>query len=196
MEIILASGNKGKLKELGELVNPMGIDVRSMQEIGFEEDVAETGSTLKENAYIKAKAIFDYCGKTTLSDDSGLFVDALNGDPGVISARYAGVDKNNEDNINLLLENLKDVEDRSAHFACTLCLINLNGEATYFEGKVHGRIIKHKIGTEGFGYDPIFIPNGYDETFAQLSSAIKNKISHRAKAMEIFENFIGGNILN
>ncbi|MES2799070.1 MAG: non-canonical purine NTP diphosphatase [Bacteroidota bacterium] len=180
IELIFATHNQNKVKEIQSLM-PEGIVVKSLDDIGFHEDIKETGSTLSENSLIKAQFIFDTYGKNCFADDSGLEVDVLEGAPGVFSARYAGPQKNDQDNINLLLKNLINKEDRKARFATCISLI-IDGEIHQFTGFVEGAIIDDQKGTNGFGYDPIFVPENHSKTFAELNMNEKNQMSHRARA--------------
>lgn len=180
--LVFATNNLHKLEEIrfmaGEKLNIIG-----MQEAGLCVDIPETGTTLKENAEIKADFLWNAIGKDCFSDDTGLEVDALGGLPGVFSARYAGDGHDFEANINKLLLNLRENHHRNARFKTVICLI-LHGEKFFFEGVVEGRIIEQRIGLGGFGYDSVFIPDGYDQTFAQLSAEEKNSISHRRNAFK------------
>ena len=178
-ELVIASNNPGKIREIRELVR--GIELRSLSDIGFTEEIPEPFHTFEENALAKASAIYTATGKNVFADDSGLCVIALNGAPGVDSAHYSG-SRNDEANLQQVLAELKDKEDRSAFYKAVICLM-WEGEVYYFEGICEGRIIEQKRGERGFGYDPIFIPTGYDETFGELPSDIKNSISHRDKAV-------------
>lgn len=180
--IIFASKNRGKIKELNQLLHDFGLNVITMEDAGFTDDIEENGNTLEENALIKAKAIYQVTSKSVIADDSGLFVDALDGAPGIYSARYAGIQKSSADNNDLLLKNLLDITNRKAHFAAVLCLIEEDGGVHYFRGEVHGKIGHNPEGNAGFGYDPLFIPDGYEVSFGLLSDEIKNNISHRAEA--------------
>ena len=189
MNLIVASQNLHKVQEISDILKNTGFTVKGMAEMGIWDDIIEDGKTLHENASIKANYLFNLLQENIFSEDSGLFVNALRGEPGVHTARYAGDHKNNEDNINLLLQNLAALEDRSAYFMTVICMIE-NGKEHYFEGKIHGNIALQKSGSGGFGYDPIFIPNGYDKTFAELSSEIKSEISHRANAVNAMLQFI------
>jgi XTP/dITP diphosphohydrolase len=193
MDLIIASNNKGKIKEFEKLLDPSLFTFKSLSEVGFDKDIEETGSTLEENANIKAQAIWDQFKIPVISDDSGLFIDALNGAPGVYSARYAGEHKSDQDNIDKVLKNLRYENNKKAHFGCVLCLI-INKEVHYFEGKVHGEIREEREGNGGFGYDPIFQPDGYGQTFGTLSSEVKNGISHRAMAMKKLVHFLEGTL--
>ena len=188
MQLIFATHNKNKLKEVKDLM-PSTIKLLSLDDINFQNEIEETSTTIEGNALLKAQTIYKQTGINCFADDSGLLVDALNGAPGVYSARYAGAQKNNEDNLQKLLFDLRNIETRDAHFKTVMALI-IDGKDFLFEGIINGKIISEKIGTHGFGYDPIFVPNGYTETFAQLSSEIKNTISHRARALQKMLAFI------
>jgi len=188
MQLIFATHNKNKLKEVKSLM-PSSIILLSLNDINFQSEIEETSATIEGNALLKAQTIYKQTGRNCFADDSGLLVDALNGAPGVYSARYAGAQKNNEDNLQKLLFDLRNIETRDAHFKTVMALI-IDGKEYEFEGIVTGKIISEKIGINGFGYDPIFVPDGYTETFAQLSSEIKNTISHRARALQKMLAFI------
>ena len=183
MKICFASHNQNKVKELRAIM-PEGIELIGLDELGVTEDIAETGSTLHENSEIKARYVFDQYHTPVFADDSGLVVHALNGEPGVYSARYAGPERDDHRNMDLLLNNLLEKENRSAEFQTVITFIDEQGQSHPFLGIIKGEIIQEKRGENGFGYDPIFKPDGYDNTFAELSGEIKNKISHRAKAVE------------
>ncbi|MFA6149846.1 MAG: RdgB/HAM1 family non-canonical purine NTP pyrophosphatase [Chitinophagaceae bacterium] len=186
-ELVLASGNKKKINELKELLD--GLSVLSLNDIGFDQDIAEPYLTFKENALQKARTVFEYCNKNVLADDSGISVLALNNQPGVFSARYAGENTTDQENLDKLLDEMQGKENRKAFYTAVLCLI-WDGVPHYFEGTCHGTLIDESRGSNGFGYDPIFIPNGYSETFGELSSEIKRSISHRAQAMKKLSAFI------
>ena len=188
MQLIFATHNKNKLIEVKSLM-PSSITLLSLDDINFQNEIEETSTTIEGNALLKAQTIYKQTGINCFADDSGLLVDALNGAPGVYSARYAGAQKNNEDNLQKLLLDLRNIEIRNAHFKTVMALI-IDGKDYLFEGIINGKIISEKIGTHGFGYDPIFVPDGYTETFAQLSSEIKNTISHRARALQKMLAFI------
>ena len=188
MQLIFATHNKNKLKEVNSLI-PKSIELLSLDDINFNSEIEETASTIEGNALLKAKTIFQKTNINCFADDSGLIVDALNGEPGVFSARYAGMQKNDDANMNKLLENLHYETNRNAHFKTIMALI-IGGKEYLFEGKIEGKIITKKLGTNGFGYDPIFIPNGYNETFSQLDAETKNTISHRAKALKKMLEFL------
>lgn len=180
MELVFATFNKNKVSEIQGLL-PQNITIRDLSFISDLKDIPETGITLQENAQLKAEYIYNNYQLNCFADDSGLEVEALNGAPGVYSARYAGEDKNDLNNTKLLLNNLRNVENRKACFKTVICLI-LNGKITFFEGRIDGIITSKEIGSGGFGYDPVFIANGYTKTFAEISLEEKNKISHRAIA--------------
>ena len=181
-QLVFATNNRHKLEEVAAKVGG-GIQLLTLADIGCNEDIAETGSTFEENASIKSRYIYDKYHLNCFGDDSGLEVDALNGEPGVYSARYAGIHGDHAANITKLLENLKDTDSRKARFKTVISLI-LDAEEHFFEGMVEGSIRHEPVGTAGFGYDPVFQPDGYSITFAEMSMAEKNRISHRAKAME------------
>lgn len=178
--LIFATANGHKLTELRAILPHL--EVLGLPDIGIDYDIPETGLTLEENAYIKAKYLYDQTGKVALSEDTGLEVFALAGQLGVHTARYAGDQKNPQDNMNKLLDALRHLSDRSAQFRTVIALVN-DDETLYFEGIVKGRISTFISDKEGFGYDPVFIPDGYNEPFSELNSEIKNQISHRARAV-------------
>jgi XTP/dITP diphosphohydrolase len=180
-KIVFATNNKHKLEELRNILSGK-YQVLGLSDIGFHDDIPETGVTLAENATIKSQHIFNRFHIDCFSDDTGLEVDALDGQPGVYSARYAGENSTYEQNVDKLLLELKDSENRTACFKTVISLI-LDGTEYQFEGRVEGAITKEKHGTKGFGYDPVFRPDGYSKTFAEMPAELKNKISHRAKAV-------------
>jgi XTP/dITP diphosphohydrolase len=188
MELIFATHNKNKVIEVKSLIN-QNINLLNLSDINFTDDINETATTLEGNALLKAQTIFKKTNLNCFADDSGLLVDALNGEPGVYSARYAGEQKNDEDNITKILSNLKGIENRKAQFKTALALI-INGNEFLFEGIMHGTITYEKMGLNGFGYDPIFMPTGYSKTFAELTLEEKSKISHRALALNKMIAFI------
>lgn len=188
MDLIFATHNKNKVKEVKSLM-PESINLLSLYDINYKEDIEETADTIEGNALIKVQTISLKTSKNCFADDSGLFVDQLNGAPGVLSARYAGEQKNDEDNITKLLFELKNNEKRNAHFK-TIMALDLDGKEYIFEGIIKGSITHQRAGTNGFGYDPIFIPEGYKKTFAELSLEEKNKISHRKIALKKLLNFL------
>jgi XTP/dITP diphosphohydrolase len=188
MKLVFATNNANKVKEVQSLL-PSHITILSLKDIGCEEDIPETQPTIKRNAIQKAQYVKENYGYDCFADDTGLEVNALNGEPGVFSARYAGEQRNADDNMNKLLQELQDKNDRTAHFKTVVALI-LDGRQYTFEGICKGTIINEKRGDQGFGYDPIFIANGFDETFAQISLAEKNRVGHRGKAVQKLIDFL------
>tara|TARA_B100002019_G_C21179927_1_gene553142 strand:+ start:403 stop:999 length:597 start_codon:yes stop_codon:yes gene_type:complete len=182
MKIVFATNNPNKLKEIQSLI-PKEIEIISLKEIGCNEDIPETGDTLEANAFQKAHYIKDNFNYDCFADDTGLEIDELNGNPGVYSARYAGPERNANANMNKVLNELKGKKNRKAQFRTAIALI-LKGEEHLFEGKVEGYISKDKQGNEGFGYDPIFIPENNIRSFAQMSMQEKGAISHRGRAVK------------
>ncbi|WP_297702687.1 non-canonical purine NTP diphosphatase [uncultured Eudoraea sp.] len=182
MDLVFATHNANKLKEVSLLL-PKSIRLISLKDLGCNEEIPETESTLEANAQLKADYITHHYGISCFADDTGLIIDALNGAPGVHSARFAGEEKDSKKNMEKVLFELKDITSRTARFKTAIAL-NLDKKRILFEGVVEGTITKEKKGAEGFGYDPIFIPIGYDQTFAQLPIQIKNEISHRGKALQ------------
>lgn len=187
--LVIASRNDHKIHEMQQLLSPLGIEVLSTKDFPELEEVIEDRQTLKGNALKKAKYVAEQTGLPALSDDTGLEVDALNGEPGVYSARYAGSDATYEDNVLKLLDELGGTANRKARFRTIVALVDGNDELT-FEGVCNGEIIKEQRGKQGFGYDPVFVPEGYKKTFAELDAATKNEISHRGKAVENFVKFL------
>lgn len=186
MKIVFATNNKNKLAEIREMLAGSGIEVLSLADIGCHDDIPETGNTIEENALQKARYIYNKYGMSCFADDTGLEVEALGGEPGVYSARYAGgTGHDSEANMTKLLANLAGKDNRKAHFRTAVALIldGGNGRERLFEGVVTGEITEERRGEGGFGYDPIFRPDGYDRTFAELGHETKNKISHRARAV-------------
>ena len=184
MKLIFATHNQHKVEELKKLL-PSNISILSLTDINCYEEIEETGTTLEENAKLKANFIKYKYGLDCFADDSGLEVDALGGSPGVYSARYAGHEKNNEDNIKKIWKELRDKDSTKAQFR-TVIAASFGSKISIYEGKVIGNLIFEKRGNHGFGYDPIFIPEGHTKTFAELGDAVKNKISHRALATQKF----------
>ncbi|RTY65251.1 non-canonical purine NTP diphosphatase [Flavobacterium sp. GSP27] len=191
MQLVFASSNKNKIFELQSML-PKTITIVSLESIGCLEDIPETSDTIEGNAIQKANYITEKYGCDCFADDTGLEVHSLNGAPGVYSARYAGEQRNANDNMTKLLDALLDKEDRKAQFK-TVIALNLNGKQYLFTGIAGGEITLKKTGNQGFGYDPIFQPDGYQETFAELSLDIKNKISHRGKATQKLIHFLKTN---
>lgn len=189
INLIFASANEHKLSEVNKVIDTSKFRLRSLKDVGIFEEIIEDGSTLEENALIKSRYVYQKTGENVFSEDTGLEVFALNGDPGVITARYGGPQKDAHDNMDLLLRNLLNHQDRSAQFRACISLI-YNGQEVMFEGIVKGNIATHKSGTEGFGYDPIFIPEGYDKSFADLADEIKLNMSHRTRAINKMLEFL------
>ena len=189
IDLIFATANSHKLEEVKKVVDTSMYSLRNLKDVGITEDIVEYGSTLEENAIIKSKYVFDRIGENVFSEDTGLEVKALGGDPGVYTARYGGPQKNANDNMDLLLKNLKGKSDRSAQFRACISLI-YNGQEVLFEGIVKGKIALEKAGTDGFGYDPIFIPEGYEKSFAELPDEVKLNMSHRTKAIRKMFTFL------
>tara|TARA_B100000674_G_scaffold259684_1_gene214122 strand:- start:14474 stop:15055 length:582 start_codon:yes stop_codon:yes gene_type:complete len=188
MKLVFATNNLNKLSEIQSLV-PKEIEILSLKDIDCNEELAETAATLEGNALQKASYVFENYGYNCFADDTGLEIDALNGAPGVHSARYAGEECRAEDNINLVLQKLKGQSNRIAEFRTVIALI-IDGKETFFEGNCKGDITEFRSGLEGFGYDPIFLPNGFDKTFAEMKQNEKGAISHRAKAVEKLVEFL------
>ncbi|WP_264549474.1 non-canonical purine NTP diphosphatase [Flavobacterium sp. N2820] len=182
MKLVFASNNKNKIQEIQALV-PNTIQIVSLDDIGCTEDIPETANTIEGNAILKANYVTEKYGYDCFADDTGLEVNALNGAPGVYSARYAGEQKDANDNMDKLLTQLQNKSNRKANFK-TVMALNLNGKQNLFTGIINGKIIEEKIGTNGFGYDPIFVADGYDKTFAELSLKEKSTISHRGIAVK------------
>ncbi len=185
-ELIIASHNQGKIKEFKEMLAPFGVKVWSADELSLP-DVEETGTTFAENAALKAIALAELSGKPCLADDSGLCVDALDGRPGVYSARYAP-NRDFDKAMQMLIDEIKatDSSDWSAHFACVLALKEPDKEIRFYEGRVDGKITANRRGANGFGFDPVFIPNGFSTTFAEMTQEEKTTISHRGRAVASF----------
>ncbi len=179
-KIVFATNNAHKLQEIRQIVGDK-LEILSLADIGCHEDIPETADTLAGNAELKARYVKEHYGYDCFADDTGLIVDALNGAPGVYSARYAGPGHDSVANTRLLLKNLEGVEDRSARFVTVICLIG-GDEARFFEGKVEGVITREPAGCGGFGYDPVFLPAEADVTFAEMPAEAKNAISHRGRA--------------
>ena len=188
MKLYFATNNIHKLKEVQEVVGD-SFQIESMRSLGINEDIPEDQQTLEGNALQKARFLYDRTGESCFADDTGLEVDALNGAPGVYSARYAGEAKNSLDNMAQLLKNMSGIQNRKARFRTVIALI-LNGKEYLFEGIVNGTIAEEPRGTAGFGYDPLFVPDGYSTTFAEMDSEAKNAISHRGRAVEKLAAFL------
>ncbi|MAJ05433.1 MAG: non-canonical purine NTP pyrophosphatase, RdgB/HAM1 family [Crocinitomicaceae bacterium] len=186
-KIVFATGNLNKLKEIKSAINIF--EIVGLKDLGITEELPETGTTLKENALQKAKYVYNKTGLNCFSDDTGLEIESLNNRPGVYSAMYSGADCNAENNMRKVLSELKTFQNRKAKFKTVIALI-LNDKEYFFEGTVNGKILQKKKGNDGFGYDPIFKPEGYKETFAQMSIELKNKISHRGLAVYKLVSFL------
>jgi XTP/dITP diphosphohydrolase len=193
MKLIFATHNQHKLQEI-KLLLPKSIELFSLADINFTDDIAETADTLTDNALLKARHIYNKYNLNCFADDSGLEVEALNGAPGVYSARYAGLQKSDSDNNQKLLMELRDKPNRNACFKTVIALI-LNGKEYTFDGIIKGAILTEKRGEKGFGYDPLFKPNDYGITFAQMTTDEKSKISHRGLAVNKLVNFLSVNTI-
>lgn len=187
-KLVFATNNLHKLDEVSQILEGK-IELLSLNDIKCDTDIPETADTLEGNALLKAQYIHENYGLDCFADDTGLEIEALNNEPGVYSARYAGTDKDSEANMLKVLSKLEGIENRKAQFRTAISLI-IDNNTYLFEGIIRGKIIKEKRGKEGFGYDPIFIPEGYNETFAELGGNIKNKISHRALAVNKLCDFL------
>lgn len=184
--IVAATQNKHKIKEIDAITKEFGMEIIARNEAGVPDvEIVEDGETFEENSYKKAYEIMKLCGKITIADDSGLVVDCLDGAPGVYSARFAGVDGDDEANNRKLVDLIKDVpyEKRTGRFVSVITMVLPDGEAIVARGEVEGHIVLEEKGPNGFGYDPLFVPVGYDKTFGEIDPEIKNKISHRANAL-------------
>jgi len=188
MELVFATNNKNKIKEIQSLLNGK-FRILSLEEIGFSGEIPEDHDTLEENSFQKAEFIQSRFAVNCFADDTGLEIEALNGRPGVYSARYAGLKATAEDNINKVLTELGEETNRRAQFRTVISLL-LNNQRYSFEGMVEGEILTHKSGSDGFGYDPIFRPKGYEQSFAEMSLTDKNSISHRGRAVQQLISFL------
>jgi XTP/dITP diphosphohydrolase len=188
MQLVFATHNPGKLQEVREILAPK-YEVLGLTDLNDHEEIIEDADTLEGNAIIKAETVWKRHGMNCFSDDTGLEIAALNGAPGVYSARYAGPQKNSEDNMVKVLHELKDKNDRSAQFR-TVMALQWNGKTELFEGIVKGQIAEERSGSKGFGYDPVFIPEGYNISFAEMDAQLKNRMSHRGRAMEKLIKFL------
>ena len=193
MRLLFASQNRHKIEEIKPLLPPY-IEVLSLSEVKYFEEIPETSPTLEGNALQKAQFIFEKFQMPCFADDTGLEIEALEGRPGVYSARYAGEDKSADDNIQKILRELEGVENRSAVFKTVIALVGVSDKPILFEGIVKGSITKDKRGSNGFGYDPVFMPEGYSKTFAQMSLEEKNKLSHRSRAVKKFAEWLGNRV--
>ncbi len=193
MELIVASQNQNKLVEFKKILGDK-INLFSLSDIGLNQEIPENEKTIKKNAIFKAKFVNTQTGKNVFADDTGLEIDSLNGEPGVYSARYSGVDRSSDKNIDLVLRKLKNKANRNSRFKTIISLI-IDGKSVNFEGVVEGKITEEKRGSNGFGYDPIFQPNGYASTFGEMSLKEKNKISHRSIAINKMVQYLKENNL-
>ena len=189
MEIIFATQNPNKVKEIQAQLGDQ-VQVKSLLDLNYTKELEETQETLEGNAFQKARFVFQKFGKACFADDTGLEVEALNGEPGVYSARYGGEEKSFDKNMDKLLLNLKGENNRTAQFRTAIALVLENGEEHLFEGACKGKIIEERKGGKGFGYDPIFQPEGYNNTFAEMELSLKTKIGHRGKAVEKLITFL------
>ncbi|HTA26151.1 MAG TPA: RdgB/HAM1 family non-canonical purine NTP pyrophosphatase [Bacteroidia bacterium] len=189
MRLLFASQNRHKMEEIKPLL-PESVELLCLPDLGFTDEIPETAPTLKGNALQKAQFIFDKFKIPCFADDTGLEIAALDGRPGVYSARYAGENKSAGDNIAKVLGELKDIENRSAEFKTVIALVGVGAKPLFFEGVVKGFITKEKQGRNGFGYDPVFMPEGQSRTFAEMSLEEKNKLSHRARAVKVFAEWM------
>ncbi len=187
--LVFATGNQHKLEEVQGLLGK-DFALSCLKDVGITEDIPETAMTLHENALQKARYVYHKCNVACFADDTGLQIDALDGEPGVFSARYAGEQRDSVANMNLVLTKMQGATNRAARFVTYIAYIDEAGNEYLFEGKVEGTIIEQPTGTQGFGYDPIFVPEGYAETFASLPLSVKNSISHRGRAMQKFLDFL------
>ena len=188
MRLVFATNNKHKLEEMRAILGGK-VELLSLADIDCHDDIPETADTLEGNALIKARYIYDKYGCACFADDTGLEVDVLGGEPGVYSARYAGENNDSEANMRKLLQNLTGKSERSAQFRTVIALI-IEGEEFLFDGIVRGRISEERMGSAGFGYDPIFVPDGYEESFAQMAAEQKNAISHRSRAASALNDYL------
>lgn len=187
-KIIFATNNAHKLSEVRQILAAM-YDVVSLADIGFVDDIPEPYDTFEENALVKARTIAQQMGYDCFAEDTGLIIDALGGEPGVKSARYAGEGRSTDANVDLVLQKMQGITTRQARFKTVVALL-LGGKQYLFEGIAEGTILTERCGISGFGYDPIFVPVGYSQTFAEMPTELKNKISHRAKAVEKLVAFL------
>jgi len=187
--LLFATSNPNKVLEIRQLLGDSPIEIVTMAELGYTEEIPETGNTLEQNALLKAEYLYEKTGRSVISEDTGLEVDALNGEPGVRTARYAGDLKDTNANMELLLENLSGARNRNAQFRTVIALITADKRLT-FEGIVRGIITNELSGTKGFGYDPVFIPEGFKESFAEMDMDQKSSISHRGRALTKLINFL------
>lgn len=189
-KILFATGNAKKLKEADRILSSLDFEVLSPTFFGTFPEPEETGNTFEENAQLKAEYYRKLSGISCFAEDSGLEVEALNGAPGIYSARYAGQNASDGDNVHLLLEKMKGISNRKARFTAVICYLELNSPPRFFKGEVLGTIADKPSGESGFGYDPVFIPDGYNQTFAVLGSSVKDLVSHRKKALTLLNHYL------
>lgn len=188
IELVFTTNNENKIKEINALL-PKSFKILNLKDIGCNEDIPETANTIEGNAILKAKYVYEKYGYNCFADDTGLEINALHGEPGVYSARYAGKEKNADKNMDKVLQKLAPFSNRAAQFKTVVALV-INGKLSTFEGIIEGKITKEKHGKDGFGYDPIFKPNGYKITFAEMPLSEKNNISHRGRAVKKLIDFL------
>jgi XTP/dITP diphosphohydrolase len=182
--VVIATGNQGKLKEFYSILGSEHFEFKSLHDIGFTDEIIEDGKTFEDNAVIKARAVHAFCNLPVMADDSGIEVDALGGRPGIYTARFAGVGASDQQNNTKLLSELNGSADRGAQFVCALCYIDENHIETIVRGEVRGVVLDKESGSNGFGYDPLFMPNGYDKSFGQMTMQEKKSLSHRGEAIK------------
>lgn len=195
IQLTLASNNPHKLEEIRRKLAGTPVGILSLQESGINEELPEHGDTLEANAFQKANTVYSKFGLNCFADDTGLEVDALKGEPGVYSARYAGENASYADNVSKLLKAMEGKTNRKARFRTIISLV-LDAAEHRFEGVIHGKIIENPRGAQGFGYDPVFVPDGYEQTFAEMDPDLKNKISHRGLAVEKLVRFLKEDVVN
>jgi XTP/dITP diphosphohydrolase len=188
-KLVMATKSEDKVREIRNML-PNGYELITMSEAGYHEEIIEDGNTVEENALIKARCLHKLTQGAVFGEDTGLFVEYLGGDPGINTARYAGDQRNNDDNINMLLKNLETKDRRNAYFKTVIAYKGVDGREYLFPGRVEGQIAIERKGMGGFGYDPVFIPSGYSESFAELGYEVKNQISHRSRAFKAFLEFL------
>jgi len=197
MKIVIATNNTHKVHEIKKILTGINVELFTLSDLGIIIEIEEDKDTLEGNAFKKAKEVSQACGIPALADDTGLFVDALDGAPGVYSSRYSGENATYDDNCNKLLNELEGIrnENKSAYFKTVVCYYESEDKNMFFNGICKGKIIKEKRGNNGFGYDPLFVPEGFNKTYAEMNDEEKNNISHRGKAFEAARNFLQEMIL-
>jgi XTP/dITP diphosphohydrolase len=191
--LVIATGNPGKVREFEKILGSDSFEFKTLKDIGFEDEIIESGTTFAANAVIKAEAVFAACGLAVLADDSGLEVDALDGAPGIFTARFAGPKATDDDNIDKLLNDLQSGHNRKARFKCALCFMDANTAPLVFEGACEGEILPYRMGNQGFGYDPIFLADGQNKSFGEMDAAEKKALSHRGMAIKLFQAWLQEN---